>query len=188
MFGHQHLEVVNSCKYLGLVFPTKLSFEVATSGEHLTLAKHGTFETLTMLRKLGCFSPVKLIDAQIVPFLLYGSELWGFKAHESIEKVHLQACKLLLNVPSHTPNDMVHGGLGRFSQYIQGEARCLQNWSACVNSLHVAILDRVTLRYMDCNKETAKIKHGLSMLSIFFYFYFFMFQRIRIRMDVRRSW
>ena len=61
-----------------------------------------------------------------------------------------------------------------------GEARCLQNWSACVNSLHVAILDRFTLRYMDCSKETAKIKHGFSMfffflLLLFCCFFFFVF-------------
>ena len=63
-----------------------------------------------------------------MPSLLYGSKLWVIKARESIEKVHIQVCKLFLNVPPHTPNDMVYGELGRFPLYIQAAARCLQYW------------------------------------------------------------
>ena len=106
VFGNQRLEVVNSYKYLGFIFSTKLCFDVATNGEHLTSARRGTVEIIKTLRKLGCSSPslfFKLFDALIMPCLLYGSELWGIKARESIEKVHIQVCKLFLNVPSHTP-------------------------------------------------------------------------------------
>ena len=62
-----------------------------------------------------------------MPSLLYGSELCEIKAHALIEKVHIQACKLFLNVPPHTPNDMVYGELGLFPLYIQAAAR-LQYW------------------------------------------------------------
>ena len=94
VFGNQHLEVVNSYKYLGFIFSTKPGFDVATNGKHLTRARRGTLVIIKTLRKLGCSSPslfFKLFDAQIVPSLLYGSELWGIKARESIEKVHIQA-------------------------------------------------------------------------------------------------
>ena len=107
VFGNQRLEVVNLYKYLGFIFSTKLSFDVATNGEHLTRARRGAFEVIKTLRKLGCSSPslfFKLFDAQIVPCLLYGSELCGIKARESIEKVHIQACKLFLNVPPPPPS------------------------------------------------------------------------------------
>ena len=112
MFGNQLLEVVKSYKYLGFILSTKLSFDVATNGEHFTRARRGTFEIIKTLRKMGCSSPrlfSNLFDAQIVRSMLYGSELWGIKARESIEKVHIQACKLFLNVPPHTPNDMMYG-------------------------------------------------------------------------------
>ena len=104
-YGTERLEVVNTYRYLGLTFSTRLSFRVATDGEHLTRAKRGTIEILKTLRRLNCFSPglfYKLFDAQIAPSLLYGSELWGFKQHDAVEKVHIQACKLFLNVPSYT--------------------------------------------------------------------------------------
>ena len=45
-----------------------------------------------------------------------------------MEKVHIQACKLLLNVPSYTPNDMVLGDLGRFPLFVNSTARCVQYW------------------------------------------------------------
>ena len=54
VFGNQSLEVVNSYKYLVFVFST---FDVATNGEHLIRARHGTFEITKTLRKLGCSSP-----------------------------------------------------------------------------------------------------------------------------------
>ena len=38
VFGNQRLEVVNSYKYLGFVFSTKLSFDAASNGEHILLA------------------------------------------------------------------------------------------------------------------------------------------------------
>ena len=42
--------------------------------------------------------------------------------------MHIQACKLLLNIPSYTPHDMVLGDLGRFSVFVNSAARCIQYW------------------------------------------------------------
>ena len=53
VFGNQRLEVVNSYKYLGFIFSTKLSFDVATNGEHLTHARRGTFEIIKNIKKAG---------------------------------------------------------------------------------------------------------------------------------------
>ena len=74
----ERLEVVNTYRYLELTFSARLSFRVATDGEHLTRAKRGTIEILKTLRRLNCFSPglfFKLFDAQLDLSLLYGSEL-----------------------------------------------------------------------------------------------------------------
>ena len=53
VFGNQRLEVVNSCKYLGFVFSTKFSFDVAKNGEHLTRARRATFEIIKNIKKAG---------------------------------------------------------------------------------------------------------------------------------------
>ena len=135
---HWRLEVANTYRYLGLTFWTRLSFKVATDGEHLTRAKRGTIEILKTRRRLNCFSPglfFKLFDAQIVPSLLYGSEFWGFEPYDAVQKVHIKTCKLLLNVPSYTPNDMVLGDLGRFPLFVNSAARCIQYWFRLMKQL-----------------------------------------------------
>lgn len=128
--GDRKLEVVGKYKYLGLNFSTMLSFNIAT-GEFVARAKKGVVEIVRALKAYGCFSCevfFKLFDAQIAPSLLYASELWGFKENKQIEKVHLYACKLFVNLPVRTPNDMVYGELGRYPLAISSAARCIQYW------------------------------------------------------------
>ena len=47
-----------------------------------------------------------MYDAQILPILMYGSELWGFQQFAVTEKAHMFACKRFLNVSVQTPNKM----------------------------------------------------------------------------------
>ena len=106
--------------------------------KHLTRARRVIYEIIKTLRNLGCSSPslfffflfsffFLLFDAQILISLLYDSELWGIKAHDSIGKVHIKpvSCFRMYPTPFH---DMMYGELGRFPQYIQAAARCLQYW------------------------------------------------------------
>jgi len=107
-----------------------MSFNVATE-EYISRAKKGVIEIVKALKAYGCFDPsvfFKLLDAQIVPSLLYASELWGFEENKRIEQVHLYACKLFLNVPTRTPNDMIYGDLGRYPLWVDSAARCIQYW------------------------------------------------------------
>ena len=39
--------------------------------------------------------------------LTYGSEIWGYENIDILEKVHVQFCKLLLDLKTSTPNAMV---------------------------------------------------------------------------------
>ena len=70
-WNDQKLEVINTYKYLGLIFSTGDSFTAAM--EDITIrAKKGTIQILRTLNKIGCNSPViffKLFDAQIAPTL-----------------------------------------------------------------------------------------------------------------------
>ena len=55
--GDQKLEVVNTYKYLGLIFSTGHSFTAAMEDTAIR-AKKGTIEILRTLKKIGCNSPV----------------------------------------------------------------------------------------------------------------------------------
>ncbi|MCG8048238.1 MAG: reverse transcriptase family protein [Candidatus Thiodiazotropha endolucinida] len=111
----ERLEIVNSFKYLGVVFTTGGSFSEAQN----TLAgqaQKAIFKLNKYLYKFTFISPkhkLELFDKLITPILNYASEVWGFKQANRIERVHLQYCKKLLGVKKTTQNDFVYGEFGR---------------------------------------------------------------------------
>ena len=62
-YGTERLEVVNTYRYLGLTFSTRLSFRVATDGEHLTRAKRGTIEICENSEEVELFFTWTLLQA-----------------------------------------------------------------------------------------------------------------------------
>ena len=79
----------------------------------------------------SCF--FKIYDVQILPILLYGSEIWGHQPFIVLEKAHLFACKRILNVSLNTPNKMVYGDLGRYPLHVTSKVRCLKYWLRLVS-------------------------------------------------------
>jgi hypothetical protein len=129
-YGGERLEVVGSYKYLGMLFSTRLSCNIALR-DVVPRAKRGTIEIMCVLRRMNCNAPAiffKLFDTQIVPMLLYAAEVWGYQKIEAIEKVHLMACKKLLGVSSKAPNTLVYGELGRHPLYVNSAAKCVSYW------------------------------------------------------------
>lgn len=129
-YGDQKIDVVNSYKYLGLHFSTKLSLTQSVA-ELAAKAKIRTVRILRCLWKLGavdCKVFFKIYDAQVLPVLLYGSEVWGFKRFDVLERAHLFACKRILNVGTKTPNAMVLGDLGRMPIFVHSATRCIKYW------------------------------------------------------------
>jgi hypothetical protein len=58
---------------------------------------------------------INAVPEVVTPILHYGCELWGFENLDTIEKMHLKFCKIVLNLKTSTPNIMIHvyGGLCR---------------------------------------------------------------------------
>jgi len=124
------LEVVNRYKYLGYVFTTKLSTTVALN--HQTVrAKQKIVHLLKVmwnLRSLNTAVFFRLFDAQVLPALIYGSELWGLDSHDDVEKAHLFACKRFLNLDNRTPNCLVYGEMGRFPLLVNTTIKAVKYW------------------------------------------------------------
>ena len=90
-----------------------------------------TIEILATLNTIDCNSAkifFKLFDAQVVPTLLYGPELWRGDKFDQIERVHLYACKRFLHVLDKTPNDIVYGELGRYPLWITSVSKSIKYW------------------------------------------------------------
>ena len=103
------LDIVNSYKYLGFLFTTRLSIN-ATIQDCTVRGKQKSVLVLKSLWKLRSTSTSvfsKLFDAQIQPSLLYGAELWGMSNNPEIEKAHTFACKKFLGLNLKAPNHMV---------------------------------------------------------------------------------
>jgi len=129
-FNGTVLEVVNKYCYLGFTFTTKLSTKLGTN--HLvSKAKKALMYFLRIFQRCKDISKdvfFKIFDAKIQSILLYSCEIWGLQKLDSIERVHLLACKRFLNVPLKTPNKLIYGELGRYPLYINTFVRCVKFW------------------------------------------------------------
>lgn len=125
------MSVVNSYKYLGIFFSTRLSFTAACKD----LASRGKRGLTCIMQKLYALNNsslevfLKLFDKQIQPMILYGSEIWGLDAAaQNCEKVHLYALKKFLGLDPRTPNDFVYGELNRYPLIINSAVNSIRYW------------------------------------------------------------
>ena len=108
------LEIVDSLTYLGIVF--RYNGNVFDARKKLVeQSQKSLFAIYKKIRNQNISIDVqlKLFDSLVEPILLYGSEVWGYENLVTLERVHLQFCKRILNLRLSTPNFMVYGELGR---------------------------------------------------------------------------
>ena len=124
------LEVVNRYKYLGYVFTTRLSLNTALED----LCIKGKQKSLHILKAMWRLQSMKtnvfirMLEAQVVPTLLYGAELWGLENPRKVETAHAFALKKFLGLSTKTPNHMVYGDLGRFPMQVYSCVRAIKYW------------------------------------------------------------
>jgi hypothetical protein len=126
----EKIEVVNSYSYLGFTFSTMLSCKIGTN--HLvTKGKKATYLICKAFKNCKDMSQkvfFKIFDARVQSILLYSSEVWGLQRLDTLERIHLLACKRFLGVPIKTPNKMVYSELGRYPIYINSTLRVIKYW------------------------------------------------------------
>ena len=126
----EKIEVVSRYKYLGIFFSAKLKWSLAKQ----TLATRAQKAILCLKRiqyKCG-FLPVnvaiELFDKQILPILLYGSEIWGYEFSPVIENVQTSYLKKLIGVNKSTSNCAVLGECGRLPLAVYYMTNCIKYW------------------------------------------------------------
>jgi len=87
-----------------------------------------------------------LNDKTILPTILFGCEIWGFSRHmNTLEKLHLKFCKMVLKLKESTPNIMVYGETGRFDLKYYAKKRIINFWET------IACGDKNKLSYITYN-------------------------------------
>ena len=126
----EKIEVVSRYKYLGIFFSTNLKWSLAKQ----TLETQAQKAILCLKRlqyKCG-FLPVnvaiELFDKQILPILIYGSEIWGYEFSPVIENVQTSYLKTLIGVNKSTSNCVVLGESGRLPLAVYYMTNCIKYW------------------------------------------------------------
>ena len=104
-FGQQPVEFCEEYKYLGLTLNEHLDFKLSAD----ILSQSGgraLSAVITKMIKNGGF-PLNvfkiLYESSVCSVTDYGSEIWGYKEFESIQKIQLKASRAYLGVPKQTP-------------------------------------------------------------------------------------
>ena len=129
-YGGSNIEIVDSFKYLGVIFTNSRNFKVNIK-ERFDKATRAMFNVLAKCKEhnLSIDCQLDLFDKIIQPILLYGCEVWGFTKNTFTEKLHLKFCKYILNLSSKTTNGMVYGELGRYSLLVAIKVRMISFWA-----------------------------------------------------------
>jgi hypothetical protein len=128
--GETRLEVVKQYCYLGYIFTTMLSYKIGTShlvvkGKRAVYLLNKAFFNCKEMTQSIYF---KVFEARVMSILLYSAEIWGLHRLDSLEKVHMLACKRYLGVPLISPNKMVYSELKRHPIYIYSVLRVIKYW------------------------------------------------------------
>ena len=157
-YGNEKIETVNSYKYLGYTFTTKLSTETALS-EVAGKAKSKVISIFRALYKIGKIDInvfFHLFDSQVKPMLLYASEIWGNSKESITEKVHMFAARKLLGVTVKTPKTLIYGELNRYPLSIDSKLRTIKYW------LKLQEMDATRLPKQAYNREARELNNERS--------------------------
>ena len=133
-YNSQAIKMVDRYKYLGMVFNEFLDYKItsnvlADSGGRALGALYSKFK---YNNGLGFDTYTKLYESGIVPILDYGSAIWGFGEHESINSVHNRAIRMFLGVHRFAPISAITGDMGWVPSKIRRFVNMFRFWNRLI--------------------------------------------------------
>ena len=168
--GDENIEIVKEFKYLGVTFTHNGNF----NKNLIDLKEQGNRAMFSIIKKarkgkLPIDIQFDLFDKVVMPVMLYGCEVWGYKNLEVLEKLHLKFCKLVLKLKKSTPDTMVYGESGRFKVEYYAKKRIINYWStiACGNrnKLSYIMFDLCKQRYESGFQSSEWVMNLAAMLN-----------------------
>lgn len=175
LLNAQTIEIVDKCKYLGLVLHEYLDFKI-TSG---ILADSGgralgaIYNKYRQNKGLGYDTYTKLYNCGVVPILDYGSSIWGFQNFEKIDSIQNRAIRLYLGVHKFTSNVAINGEFGWIPSRIRRHVNMLRFWNRLISMNNSRLTKKVFLWDKNSTVSTwcsdvFQIFDSVSMSSSFF--------------------
>ena len=128
-FNGVKIQTSSYYKYLGLMVSSRGSWTTATK----TLAQQAS-KALFFINRLKKYNVLpfdiacSLFDKMVVPILVYGAEIWGFKCYESIENIHRKFIRQQLGLGTKTCNIAIYGETGRYPLHVIYKVKCIKYW------------------------------------------------------------
>jgi hypothetical protein len=134
MYDGKSVDIVDSFKYLGVIFNFNGKFDLCQKN----LREQGCKAMFALLSRCNTLNlpidlQLDLFDKMVVPILTYGGEIWGFSNNSALESVNIKFYKYVLGVKKTTPNCMVYGELGKFPIDITIKCKMITFWNKLVN-------------------------------------------------------
>lgn len=133
--GNENIEIVDSYKYLGVLFSQSGSFLHAR--KHVVQqAKKAMILLFTRINNLDIplDLQLKLFDHTVLPILIYACEIWGYENLDMIEKIHNDFLRKITLSKKSTPLYMLLGELGRYPLKIIIKTRMVGYWKRLVQA------------------------------------------------------
>ena len=153
-YNNIELEVVDSFKYLGIMFYKNGSWNRTQK----CLAEYGSFALHNLNRLLQDMNlktneKFKLFDSLVSSVLGYAGEVWGFHGAPDIERLHTQFCRSILGVKKSTNLAALYSELGRKPLIVFRKLRILKYWWKIIESDDTLIKNVYNLLYDDVLNE-----------------------------------
>ena len=129
------LEVVDSFKYLGIMFYKNGSWNRTQkcSAEYGSFAFYNLYKLFQDMH-LNVNEKFKLFDCLVSSVLGYAGEVWGFHGAPDIERLHKQFCRSILGVKKSTNLAALYSELGRKPLIVLRKLRILKYWRKVIES------------------------------------------------------
>ena len=128
-FYGNKIEQSSYYKYLGLLISSRLSWSPAqrTLSQQAEKAMNYIYK-VNYECNFSYMTSSNIFDKCVLPIVLYGSEIWGVKAHNVIECVLLKFCRQQLGVGTNAPAPALLGECGRSNLYVNCYIRSIKYW------------------------------------------------------------
>lgn len=131
--GPHVIDVVDSYKYLGVIFSKNGSFLKARKyiAEQSRKALHYLYTRINNLN-LPIDLQIKLFDHTIIPIMTFGCEVWGFEDTTILERIHVEFLRFITKTKKSTPHYVLCAELGRYPIETTIKSRMIGFWSRLI--------------------------------------------------------